>query len=587
MKASFRRLLLAVLWIAPIAILLWRYAYERFCFPSAGFDDANIFMVYARNLAHGDGLVWHVGGERVEGFSSFLYVLVLAPLFLLTDKPEWAIATINILLTVGALAAVATAYGRRVGLETPETCAAPTQGGDHREVCVSVGTSVFLPVAWTLSAPAFIAWTTVSQMDTALWFAFLAFLVLSVCRSAQSSSPGRHAPLAIAAVLSPLVRPEAMLLVPVVVLSSAAAVWAMHRSARAGLKHALAGLVPFGASLALLTAFRQVYFGYPLPNTYYAKVSRDYAYNVAEGLKYFDSFLRSNILIPLAFAAAVYALGRPWFSGETSESRRHRGHFVFVASVVALTGHLAPILDGGDHFAWHRFFQPFWPFLGIALIDAGFRAAERLGARDGGGLMPGAWRASCCSATLLFVLLAQPGWLRMFNDESENPAHEGRIALRGREVGTRLAGFFAASGYPSVGVLTAGGIAMTYPGPVIDLMGLNDTRMGHSPGNRHGIKNHAAFSLKVFYELTPELLLPMPTEDNDTASFHTGKWARIPFKGLLDKPRFKEIYTFVTLSPVDEPDRGLVLYVRNDVLDKMRDSKSLNIVVHERKEPES
>ena len=37
-----------------------------------GVDDANIFFVYAKNLAEGNGLVYNTGGERVEGFSSLL-----------------------------------------------------------------------------------------------------------------------------------------------------------------------------------------------------------------------------------------------------------------------------------------------------------------------------------------------------------------------------------------------------------------------------------------------------------------------------------------------------------------------------------
>lgn len=42
------------------------------------FDDAMISMQYAKNLAHGDGLVWNAGGERVEGFSNPLWVLLMA-----------------------------------------------------------------------------------------------------------------------------------------------------------------------------------------------------------------------------------------------------------------------------------------------------------------------------------------------------------------------------------------------------------------------------------------------------------------------------------------------------------------------------
>src|ERR1700704_4151585 len=42
------------------------------------FDDAMISMRYARNLAHGYGLVWNPGGEHVEGYTNFLWVLGMA-----------------------------------------------------------------------------------------------------------------------------------------------------------------------------------------------------------------------------------------------------------------------------------------------------------------------------------------------------------------------------------------------------------------------------------------------------------------------------------------------------------------------------
>jgi hypothetical protein len=40
-------------------------------------DDMMISMRYARNLAHGNGLVWNVG-ERVEGYTNFLWTLFMA-----------------------------------------------------------------------------------------------------------------------------------------------------------------------------------------------------------------------------------------------------------------------------------------------------------------------------------------------------------------------------------------------------------------------------------------------------------------------------------------------------------------------------
>ena len=41
-------------------------------------DDAMISMRYARNLAEGHGLVWNGSEPPVEGFTNFLWVLVMA-----------------------------------------------------------------------------------------------------------------------------------------------------------------------------------------------------------------------------------------------------------------------------------------------------------------------------------------------------------------------------------------------------------------------------------------------------------------------------------------------------------------------------
>ena len=46
--------------------------------------------------------------------------------------------------------------------------------------------------------------------------------------------------------------------------------------------------------LGLLTLFRLQYFGYPLPNTYYAKVSPSLAYNLEDGAVYLLKYLTAD-----------------------------------------------------------------------------------------------------------------------------------------------------------------------------------------------------------------------------------------------------------------------------------------------------
>jgi len=78
-------------------------------------------------------------------------------------------------------------------------------------------------------------------------------------------------------------------------------------------------------------------------------------------------------------------------------------------------------------------------------------------------------------------------------------------------VGSTLnAAFPEAGAAPAVGVWQAGAIAYVYHGSARDLLGLNWVAMGHSPGDRVGIRAHSAFDADVFWEAPPELMLPTP-----------------------------------------------------------------------------
>lgn len=50
-------------------------------------DDARISMSYARNLAHGEGLVWNPGESPVRGFTNLGVTLSMALLHLLLVSP--------------------------------------------------------------------------------------------------------------------------------------------------------------------------------------------------------------------------------------------------------------------------------------------------------------------------------------------------------------------------------------------------------------------------------------------------------------------------------------------------------------------
>ena len=102
-----------------------------------------------------------------------------------------------------------------------------------------------------------------------------------------------------------LSRPEGMLWAAVLGLGSFVGIWLEAEDCYVHLKLFLCQPLP--ACLPWAGCFfRLYYFGYPFPNTYYAKVSPDRFYNLLEGGKYLVRFQLSNWLVPLFTLVAIF-----------------------------------------------------------------------------------------------------------------------------------------------------------------------------------------------------------------------------------------------------------------------------------------
>jgi len=187
------------------------------------FDDAMISMRYARNLAHGEGLVWNPGGPRVEGFTNPLWVGYMA-LVHAAGLPE-NLTSLAIQIT-GALCILATLWvvlrigdelsgDRWVGLGAAAFTAfyLPLNTWSLQGTEVSVLTLILTLAAWSAlralrlerfpwAAYALLALSTAVRLDMAVPFGALA--VFMAC--AQPRQRMRHlliAPLLLAACLAP------------------------------------------------------------------------------------------------------------------------------------------------------------------------------------------------------------------------------------------------------------------------------------------------------------------------------------------------------------------------------------------------
>ena len=88
------------------------------------FDDAFISFRYSRHLVDGLGLVWNPG-ERVEGYTNFLWVLMVAAGMVAGIAPEILTPFLGTLSALTVLALLAYLAARRQGWTSPLIWLAP------------------------------------------------------------------------------------------------------------------------------------------------------------------------------------------------------------------------------------------------------------------------------------------------------------------------------------------------------------------------------------------------------------------------------------------------------------------------------
>lgn len=469
---------LFVLWLA-VAFAATALARRQLDPPGTGIDDANIFFRYARNLAQGHGLVWNPGGERVEGFSSPAWVLLLAPAFPLGVPVEtWARA-----LAALALAAGLTAWTRRL---------LDDAGSGHRATGALV---VAAAIAWIAANPALLVWGISTGMDTGLWIAAVLGAAAAVARWAREGRGARAAQVLLA--LLPFVRVEGVAVGVALLVSG---LWLAADELARYLRRAAPLAAATLGSFALLTLARLAYFGAPMPNTFYAKVELDPAERVELTARYFARTAHDHpLLLAILAAAAVVALaGLRRRSGRTVNGDAATG-----AALVHLCGPaLVFAAAGADHFPGSRFLLPFWPaalsmLLALPLPETGAPSRPARAA-----LRP--------ALALALAALVYAGNVASWSLLDALPLlrNEFRLAAEGRSAGLWLNRLFPDPGArPLVAIGQAGGLPYTWQGTSFDVWGLNDVEVARDETPRQGPPGHSAFSRDVFFRRNPELLV--------------------------------------------------------------------------------
>ncbi|HXH23413.1 MAG TPA: hypothetical protein VNN10_15445 [Dehalococcoidia bacterium] len=296
-------------------------------------DDAMITFRYARNLVDGYGPVFNVG-ERVQGYTHPLWLLVLSLASLIYDDAVYLSVVLGAGFTLATFAVLAHALTRLAGDWRAGLLLTALLGG------------LFA------SSEAWVSFQT-SGLENSLSHLLLALLVAMVASGRRPALP----PLAALCSLLVLTRPDFALLVAPLALAAA---WERRRDPRE-LALSVAACAPLFAWLA----FAWAYYGAPYPNTASAKLGiyPDLGSAIDQGLRYLADWARYEPA-PVMAAAFLGVVGAALARGSYPRLLA-LGAALYVAYVV---------LIGGD-FMRGRFLLP--SFVVAALLGA-FALAPRL-----------------------------------------------------------------------------------------------------------------------------------------------------------------------------------------------------------------
>jgi arabinofuranosyltransferase len=397
-------------------------------------DDAFISLRYSERLLAGEGLTW-TAGERVEGYSNLLHVLLCSGLGGLGIDVVTAARAIGVVASLLALFALARGGHALAHLSED---ARPLRRLPVAVPLLAASTQV--AGCWTcagLEGPLVALWTS------------LAFVGL--VRAAASAAPQRWSRRALLRLSLPLLllgwtRPDGPLWT--LAIGTGIALLRLDRGLRTAVAAAFwFGLLPL-LGFATQLVFRCLYYGDLVPNTAHVKAEFD-PHTWPAGVDYLRAAIASHAGV---FAAALCGgLAALW-------SRRTRA----IAALLLLPtfvwcGYL--VLIGGDHFPGRRLLHG--ALAPLALL---------------GGLLPcllRRWGHLTTGAGLALLLLAAFWNLRAADDAQRAELRAEVWEWRGEQLGRELGRAFHES-QPLLAVDAAGAVPFFSRLPALDMLGLCD-----------------------------------------------------------------------------------------------------------------
>lgn len=398
-------------------------------------DDAYISFRYAKNLAGGLGLVFNAG-ERIEGYTNFLFTCLLALAIKLGLDPDVTAKIAGGLAACGTLACTFAIASRLSPLRRVPVVATWLLAGSMP----TVGWAVF-------------------GLETSVFVALILLGTWLLLRERERPEAFPWSGVALAA--AGLTRPEAPMFAGLLLLFLSGHVPEKGSKTSPFEKRSLLRAALFVAPVAAHVIFRRAYYGTWLPNTFQAKTG-NLDQQIEGGLRYLTQYIdHTGPALLFAFGGAGLAIAR---------RRRDLGAIASIAFAVPAY----VLLVGGDWMPYFRFLAPFEPFA-FLLVDVavreGLENAPRLRKPMG---------ALASAALGVFALYTAWSRGRAFSEGTRAIEDERRFWT---SAAGGVAGWFAEHGERgTIAVADMGYIAYATDYPILDLLGLVDPVISKLPG---------------------------------------------------------------------------------------------------------
>lgn len=287
-------------------------------------DDAFIVLTYAKNLAEQGCLCYSATSTDVDGFTSLLDVLIKATFILSLRLDPFFLSWLATLIYLASAIALLAFYFT-----------------SRSQISLGYFNAALLTIAVAVSEP--VRQSAAFQLEGPLFLVVLLSLINYV---GTASTTSQRSPWVggLLLLLAALVRPEGVVLwiLPLAIVISSS--WTRSRS----LLLSMLAIAAFGY-LAYL-AWHIHRFGVPFPNTFYAKRSDVFYYELLDGLRYLARYLGSagGMLIAAILSINLIAIGIAFSRSKTCHP------LALPLICVILSSLIVAVLSGGDGYPGSR-----------------------------------------------------------------------------------------------------------------------------------------------------------------------------------------------------------------------------------------